>query len=163
MVENPDLIASITPHHHHNHHRRIIIMSDLPPPLTTTSPDRRQPTPNPHHTSDHLTTSTSTHPLPPSMIQQFHQTQPQPSSSSSSGNTPPTTSSPHLHSRSILIDSPSLGSTPTSHPLSNPSGGAGGESTSFIPDTQRVTRAFGLRVIRTVRRGQLPFLLVFFT
>lgn len=41
------------------------------------------------------------------------------------------------------------------HPLSQP-------DRTTAPDTQRVTRAFGLRVIRTVRRGQLPFLLVFF-
>ena len=145
-------------------------MSDLlPPPITTShlstnsSTDRRQPTDYPH-TPDQLIGSG----LPPSMMQQFHATQPQPSSSSSSsgggvaGAGAAGVGSPHLHSRSILIDSPSLGSG--GHPLSNPGGmqGGGGES-GFIPDTQRVTRAFGLRVIRTVRRGQLPFLLVFFT
>jgi hypothetical protein len=148
-------------------------MSDLlPPPITTShlstttttssnSTDRRQPTDYPH-TPDHLIGSG----LPPSMMQQFHQTQPQPSSSSSA--TAGAVGSPHLHSRSILIDSPSLGSnsggTGGGHPLSAPNGlGMQSGESGFIPDTQRVTRAFGLRVIRTVRRGQLPFLLVFFT
>lgn len=52
---------------------------------------------------------------------------------------------------------PAGGSGSGSHPLSAP------HEQGILPGPKRVTRAFGLRVIRTVRRGQLPFLLIFFT
>lgn len=62
-----------------------------------------------------------------------------------------------------LLQAQSQGSSSSSsHPLSAPSYHAQHEQ-GILPGPQRVTRAFGLRVIRTVRRGQLPFLLVFFT